>query len=322
MKIQHFLLRPAEPVLAFVAVLLIASAVWAAAIKRSHPPKWDDAQTSEVFFPDARQALVGPRPTAASAAGVAEGSSSGSSDGGTASGAAGGNFAWSHLISSDTLESEVKTTVRQLGDTLKTTSAFTGGGYQDARREFSDLAVMFAIIAGYDSDVRWKQAAGSIRPLVSRAGFNCKVGTDLSYREAKARQDDLDKLVRGDASGAAKETESFTWDKVAGRPPLMQRLDRAQRQGLSPWTADAAAFQKNGAQFLHEAELIAAISEVIGREGFEYSDDETYLEYTHTMRDAAVEAAEAARQKNFDGARKAVGTIEKTCNSCHESYRS
>ena len=40
------------------------------------------------------------------------------------------------------------------------------------------------------------------------------------------------------------------------------------------------------------------------------------------MRDAAIEAADAARKKNYDQARKAVGTIEKTCNSCHEGFRS
>ncbi|HEY1784104.1 MAG TPA: hypothetical protein VGG30_01100 [Pirellulales bacterium] len=302
------------------AIALIASTLWAAAtIKRSNPPKLDQAEGADIFFPDARQALVGPRPTASAVAGAG---APGSADGGAAGPGGAGAFAWSHLISADSLETEVKALVRQLGETLKNSSAFTGGGYQDARRQFSELAVMFAIIAGYDSDVRWKQAAGSIRPLVSRAGFNCKVGTDLSYREAKQRQEDLDKMLRGDASQGSRENENFTWDKVSSRPPLMQRLERAQRQGLVLWTADSAQFQKNNAQFLREAELIAAIAEVIGREGFEYADDDTYLEYAHAMRDAAIEAAEAARKKNYDQARKAVGTIEKSCNSCHEGFRS
>jgi len=81
-------------------------------------------------------------------------------------------------------------------------------------------------------------------------------------------------------------------------------------------------FRKNRAQFQHEAEMIAALAEVIGREGFEFADDDTYLEYAHAMREAAIEAADAARKKNFDQARKAVATIEKNCNSCHEGFRS
>jgi hypothetical protein len=321
MKMKRRFLRWPKTALAFAAIAVIAPTLWAAAtIKRSHPPKWDNAEGGDVFFSDARKELVGPRPTASALAG---GGSSGSAEGGAAgSRGAAVAFAWSHLISSDSLESEVKTIVRQLGETVKNPSTFTGGGYQDARRQFSVLAVMFAIIAGYDSDVRWKQAAAAIRPLVSRAGFNCKVGTDLSYREAKQRQEDLEKLLRGDTSQASRETESFTWDKVSGRPPLMQRLDRAQRQGLVLWTADSAQFQKNNAQFQHEAELIAALAEVIGREGYEYADDDTYLEYAHAMRDAAIEAADAAHKKNYDQARKAVGSIEKTCNSCHEGFRS
>jgi hypothetical protein len=322
MRNQGCLWRWPKSALAFAAIAVIAPTLWAAtAIKRSHPPKWDNAAGADIFFPDARQELVGPRPTASTVAG---GGSTGSADAGSSGsgGAAGGSFAWSHLISSDSLETEVKTIVRQLGETVRNPSSFTGGGYQDARRQFSVLAVMFAIIAGYDSDVRWKQAAASIRPLISRAGFNCKVGTDLSYREAKQRQEDLEKLMRGEPPPGSRENESFTWDKVSGRPPLMQRLERAQRQGLVLWTADSAQFQKNNAQFQHEAELIAALSEVIGHEGYEYADDDTYMEYTHAMRDAAIEAADAARKKNYDQARKAVGAIEKTCNSCHEGFRS
>ncbi len=130
------------------------------------------------------------------------------------------------------------------------------------------------------------------------------------------------KLLRDDpAAGDRPRTITLLGTKVSSRPPLMQRLDRAQRQGLVLWTADSAQFQKiTNAQFQHEAELIAALSEVIGHDGFEYADDDTYLEYAHAMRDAAIEAAEAARKKNFDQARKAVGAIEKNCNSCHEDF--
>ncbi len=310
--------RRNQIVLAIVAIVVVGPTVWAAGtIKRARPPK---SEPSDAFFVDAQKELVGPRPTASATAGSASGDN-GSAQGGT-SGAEGAGFAWSHLISSDTLESEVKSIVRQLGESMKNPSAFRGGKYQDARREFSVLAVMFAIIAGYDGEVRWQRSAAAIRPLISRAGFNCKVGTDLSYREAKQRQEDLDKLLRGEAPAESSAAEKATWDKVSGRPPLMQRLERAERQGLVLWTSDASQFQKNSAQFAHEAELIAALAEVISHEGFEFSDDETYLGYSHAMRDAANEAADAARKKNYEQARKAVSVIEKNCNSCHEGFRS
>jgi cytochrome c556 len=73
---------------------------------------------------------------------------------------------------------------------------------------------------------------------------------------------------------------------------------------------------------LREAELIAAIAEVIQRDGFEYSDDETYLEFARQMRDAATELADAVRNKDYDAARAANSTIEKTCSGCHSGYRS
>jgi hypothetical protein len=301
--------------LVLVALLAACSTVWAAGtIKRARPPK---TVASDAFFPDPQAELVGERPAASSVAGGGRGA-----DAGAGGGAKGDNFAWSKLISSDTLESEVKSTVRELSDTVKSASAFRGGKYQDARREFSVLAVMFAIIAGYDNDVRWKRNAASIRPLLSRAGFNCKVGTDLSYKEAKTRDEDLEKLLRGENAQGSNDDEKFTWDQVSGRPPLMQRLERAEQQGLVLWISDNAQFQKNRDQFTHEAELIAALAEVIGREKFEFAEDASYQEYVEGMRGAAKEAAAAARDKNYEAARKAVSTIEKNCKSCHGDYRS
>ena len=57
-----------------------------------------------------------------------------------------------------------------------------------ARDNFSLLAVLFAVIGQYDGEVRWQKDAANLRTLFGRAGFNCKVGTDNSFSEAKAAQ--------------------------------------------------------------------------------------------------------------------------------------
>jgi hypothetical protein len=231
-------------------------------------------------------------------------------------------FAWSNLISSDTLENEVKALQKEVSETVQTPAQFKGGGYKDGRRAFTELAVLFAIIAEYDGDVRWKQTATGLRDLVARAGFNCKVGTDGSFNEAKLRKDDLEKLVRGEPPQVERGDVAAKWDKVANRPPLMQRLEKCQQQGVAVWTADAAEFRKNADKLEREAELMAALGEVIQREGFEYFDDETYVGYAKQMRDGAHRVAEAVKQKNYEQARQASGDIAKACSSCHEGYRS
>jgi hypothetical protein len=185
------------------------------------------------------------------------------------------------------------------------------------------LALLFGIIAEYDGDVRWKKDSVNMRELMARTGFTCKVGSDASYNEAKLRKDELETLVRGGAGPTVAGVEpKASWEKVVGRPPLMQRLEMAQQQGLAVWTANAGDFGKFQDKILAEAELIAAISEVIQRPGFEFADDETYLGFARQMRDAAISIVEAAKSKNYDAARAASGKIDKACSQCHEGYRS
>src|SRR5437868_5717131 len=93
-----------------VGFALFASAVSAFAAeqvaskdKGAPPPEKWESRVTDVFFPDVRAVLVGPRPDykkAAASKGVAGG------DGNAAN--AGGTFAWSKIISADTLQDEIK----------------------------------------------------------------------------------------------------------------------------------------------------------------------------------------------------------------------
>src|SRR5690606_23492973 len=77
--------------------------------------------------------------------------SSGAEDAGSDEGA----FAWSKLISPETLEDEVKAHKALVDESVNTPGPFKGGSNRDARVQFSTLAVLFAIIAEYDGRVRW-----------------------------------------------------------------------------------------------------------------------------------------------------------------------
>jgi cytochrome c556 len=112
------------------------------------------------------------------------------------------------------------------------------------------------------------------------------------------------------------------WPKVADRPPLMKRLERAQQQAVAPLVASKAEFERHAGRLAHEAQIIAALAEVISREGYEFADDDTYLEYARAMQTQALQVRDAATSKNYEQARQAAGELGKTCNNCHEGYRS
>jgi hypothetical protein len=133
----------------------------------------------------------------------------------------------------------------------------------------------------------------------------------------------LTDLIAGGTLASVPTSEpKAAWEKVTNRPPLMQRMEECFNKRLLPWLASEKAFQENNEKILHEAELLAAISEVIQREGFEFADDDGYLGFAKQMRDGALGVVEGVKTNNYSKANESAGTITKACSECHEGYRS
>jgi hypothetical protein len=285
--------------------------------KRARPPKWSRDVVDE-FFSDARKELSGTRPdyekTAIADDSAQEKSRPSSSDT--------EEFKWSWLIDADTLETEVKRLSDSIAEAVKTPSEFKGGGYKTARRDFSELAVMFAVAAQHDGHPRWHDVAAGWRDLVARAGSNCKVGTDSTYREALARHEDLADLVRGGRPQVSKaDTSVAEWSKIADRPSLMQRLDLAHEERVTKWLGDATSFRRHRTDIRHEAQIMATLAETIGREGFDFWDEDEYSSYARQLSQAAADLDAAATSDDFSQARAAADRATKACARCHEDYR-
>jgi hypothetical protein len=296
---------------AVVAVLAVS-----AAGKEARPPKWS-RDVLDTFFDDAREKLEGSRPNYGA---VAERERS--AEASPAAERVGSDAAWSKLISADALETEVKRLNQSVAETVTSPSAFKGGGYKAARREFSELAVLFGVTAQYDGEARWKDTAAGLRELFSQAAVDAKVGSDESYREAIARKADLAELVRGGRPQLPRaEARVADWSQVAGRAPLMQRLEIAHQERLTKWLADGATFRRNQRDVTQEAQVVAVLADVIHRESFEYWDDETFVGYAGELRDAATNVSAAAAANNFEQARAAIGRATKACADCHDGYR-
>ncbi|MFM8413744.1 MAG: hypothetical protein ACKOCX_03370 [Planctomycetota bacterium] len=308
--------------IAMVAAPLIAAGPRTEPPRRARPPAGDwDKATAGVFFPDAFAELQGPRPDflAAHPAQVVPGAAAGTSPGEPAATADG--FKWSTLVSGDTLTDEIKDMKDRVTPTVASPSTFKGGGYGDAQTAFSMLALVFGVIAAHDDDVRWKKDAATARDLFARAGFNCKVGTDQSFKESKLRVDDLAAMLDGNPpQGTPDRDDDFRWSQVAGRPPLMTRLEEAE-QAIGAATASSGEFTKQLGRVVHEAEIVAAIGQVIHQPDFEHHDDDSYRSYAAGLRDAAVSLRRACLEKDLAAATAAAAAITKSCNDCHGDYR-
>ena len=285
--------------------------------KRARPPKWS-ADVLDAFFEDAREKLVGERPeySRSGTENVALDSRPTPAANQPAAGAG-----WSKLIDAETIETEIKRLGQAVARDVTTPSEFKGGKYQDCRRHFSVLAVLFAIAAEHDQEVRWQDVSPGLRDMFARAGYNCKVGTDQTYQESNQRKQDLAELISGSRPRAPSAERSADWSQVADRPPLMQRMNIAHEERLTKWLANEREFNRHSDDVRHEAQLAAAIADVVSREGFDYWDDEQYAAYARELREAASDVAAAVELDNFEQARRAGSRMTKACADCHEGYR-
>jgi hypothetical protein len=287
--------------------------------KTALPPKFTD-DVREAFFTDARTKLGPGQPGGAVAATSPANSAAQTEDGDTT---VAGNSAWSKLIAASTIEDEVKAQTNPLAEVTKTPSVFKGGGNHVARVHFTELAMLFGIISQYEGDVRWKKDAHGVREIFRRAGANCKVGTDNSYKEAHQRSDDLQQLITGGKIELPKADPDVKWVEIASRSPLMIRMGKeGYSTKIKTWTSDKGEFSKNRNALFEEAQIVAAIAHVIQDPSYEYGDDETYLGYAKDLEQQALEIAEAVKADSLSRAQTAAGQLNKACSSCHEGYRS
>jgi hypothetical protein len=290
--------------------------------QRARPPKWSP-DVLDAFFPDARTKLVGGRPDyeKANAANVAaSGPAAAASDGARAA-AGGDEGAWSKLIDAETVETEIKRIAQEVAKSVTAPAQFKGGGYKDCRREFTVLAAMFGVAGEYDGDVRWKESAPLLRDVFARAGRNCKVGSDQTFQEANLRKQNLADLIGGTRPKASNAERKADWPQVADRPPLMQRMNIGQQDRLQKWLASKGEFNAHRDDAKHEAQLLAAIAEIISRPGYEFADDDTYVGYARDLKQASTDVAAAIDQNNYEQARQAAGRASKARADCHEGYR-
>ncbi len=286
---------------------------------RAEPPEWP-RDVEEVFFLDAREHLVGSRPNYESAAPsptrmVADGSRN------TASLNRDDGYAWSTLIDADAIETEIKRQVPPLQPLVATPSAFKGGGYRDCRDRFTWLATLFAVALRHDDSVRWQDTAEGLAQLYGRAGFNCKVGTDQSFRESQLRVQDLTELVRGGRPDVPPAKPDVGWDQLADRSPLMRLMESSLGGRITPNASDGRALKSNADDLRHEAQLMAMLAEVVAQPGFDYADEETYRNYANQLRDASIALSQAVDLDNFQSARRAIGEMQKACSNCHDEWR-
>lgn len=307
----------------FVTAFLLLAAPWLAlAADEGEPPRRAARPTfppdvESVFFADAREQLVGERPGRGAAVAAGDGAPAAASAAGD-----GERFAWSRLVSGQTLADEVKRIANGLQAPLANAGKFRSGGFQQCRRDFGLLAVLFAVAAQYDGETRFADNAAALRDQFARAAAACQAATDDSLALAQQRRYDLEDLMRGQSVAAPDAAEQPpAWGELATLSLLMQRMETALEERVDPAVASERTFRRAELDVQREAQLLAMLAEVIQREGFDFADDDQYAAFAQRLQDAAGALNHAAEERNYEAARAAAGQVGQACAACHEDYR-
>lgn len=287
--------------------------------RRARPPVWDSEKTDGIFFDNVfEEGLIGPRPSNFGQESI-DRTDRPPDEGG---GPTGSVYAWSEIISSTTLEDYVKNMKLQVDENITSPGRFAGQGYKVSRRQFSLLAMLFAVVGEYDGEVRWQEYAPTARDQCARVAANSKVGTVQVFNEARQRKDDLQTLVGGGAIPLRPQSESAaSWENVCDRSPLMQWLDKIHNQKILPWTGSEGEFSSHQEELLREAEIMAMMATILGKEGMEDASDDDYAAFCETMKTAALDIVAAVQLGNQQQAQAAAGVITTSCSDCHDFYR-
>lgn len=304
--------------------VLIPAGTWAqrkgAPAKRVQPPTFKESTVEDYFFKDAFSILQGERPRAGSAPAPLVAAPPPDPAGATASGG-GGKHPWSKIISAEVIEDEIKAVKLAVDQDVTTPGDFKGRGYKLCRRHLTVAAMLFGVIDQFDGRVRWQEGASGLRDVMARTAKNCKVGTTQVYNECKQRKQDLQDAVGGASyQGPPGEAEA-TWPQICDRSPLMQRLDIALHGRLEPAVRSAGEFKGNKSQVVHEAQLVAAIGEVLMKESMEDAGDEEYDGFSTILKESGRDIVDGVELDSYEQVRQAVGRINQACTQCHELYK-
>ena len=288
-------------------------------ITRAKRPVFQARDKSDFFNDIFKDALVGERPADFGSTKVVKSSNPNT---GTPEEEVSSGFAWTSLISPESIQDEVKSIRISLDKTITTPNSFRSGGSKIARVEYTMLGMLFGVINEYDGEVKWKKNAAGARDAFARCAANASTSTDQAYQQAKSRKLDLGDLLNGaSVTFNPVEEKKNQWGNICDRTPLMIRLKKSYGEVLKPFTANESDFKANVDKIKREAELVAVMARVLTMEGLDDSEDEDYCGYSERMKIGALDLLGAIKANDFDKAGSAVGVIDKACNACHEDWQ-
>lgn len=235
--------------------------------------------------------------------------------------AAAGAHDWPTVLSGEVIAEETKKIRLRLKESLSNVAK-----YNESCKEIEADGAVMAALAGimplHPDTITWKPKAKFVRDVAANMGAAAKKGTSkANFDPTQAEYEKLNGLLAGDSpAGVGEAAEKVPFPEFASRAPLMRRMEKS-RDYLLLTIKTADVLKKEKENVVHEARILAALTKVVGEEGYSNADEDDYKGYIQTILQASLDAANAGQNEDFDGFHGAMEKVKGACEKCHVDYR-
>lgn len=228
---------------------------------------------------------------------------------------------WASVISLDDLQEETKKIRLELQDYLSAIGKYNAHYKDDIVAEGSVLSALAGIALVHPEKVSWKDHAAHVRDIAADMAKKSKGLGQKPFDETKKEFEKIDGLLSGNPPPDIGEATAETpLSEVVSRRGIMKRLQVSSDYLRANFQTEAA-LGKSGDDAAHTAAVVAALTKVIGAEGFGSADEDDYQGFVKALLDANMTMAKAARDKDFAAFSEANGKVVKICSECHNAYQ-
>lgn len=228
--------------------------------------------------------------------------------------------AWSELISIQVLDDEVKAARNTLNEYLQSVGRFNQN-LDQIRVRAAVLAALGEVAAQHQEQTAWTGNARYVRDLGAKIEEQAQERGRTAFDAARLPFDQLlDLLGAGRPTGLAEPNPQAEFAERADRGSLMKRMDEAYKW-LRQNKATEADFGNDPEDAVHEAAVLAALSAVIGTEGYTSADEPEYRKHVEELVAGSSQMTAAVQNGNFAQFSEALSRVDKKCNECHREYR-
>lgn len=234
--------------------------------------------------------------------------------------AAGAGGSYADLITPEAIVKETKDIKNRLTDGLSTVGKYNGNYKDNISVDGAVLAALAQVAVSLPDGVSWKAHAPFVRDYAGEVSASAKGLGAGPYDATKKAFDKLDSVLSNNKPDGEAPPSKVPFSEVAGRMPVMKRMQKAFDKMKSNVTAEAI-FKKEAEMIAHESAVLAVLAQVVGEKEYNSADEDEYQQFIKEMVVVSKALGNSVKNESYSEFSDSLGKLQKVCNDCHQAYR-